>query len=855
MTSSNVLKQYFFKLLDPNKPALSESTVCCSKCHQHGMIKRFHVNQENLQSDHLFEFHAIICSDTPEYILGTELLNDISGSPFERPVNSEEEEDETSKIQLFNDTDVVEVEFVQQAIKGEETCNGKEAPIIRHSGVWQYFEEQIHEQKVYCLVCREGNVIHSYSTNSSTSNLRKHLKSAHDIEVENYRPLMKKDKNEDKRGYGISRVWKYFCKVTKNGKIQERDFVYCAECLKLGVQHRYKQTSSTGTLKAHLRSIHEINIDSGREYTEQTTNINDEPVPISVAGLEASLVKSLVRRGKHKKLSSARAYFHDVIDDDEYIQCSPCLSENKTHKYRKSTSSSTLKTHLVQKHGIDPDSEENAVSMKEDEQVNSANNEDVFIRFEDSIQERAKKLTSIKTRKVRTYFFRINDEENFSCAFCIVNGIKKSYKPTTSTSGLRRHLMSTHQIDPLEYFQSNSNVVLNEEQIAESIAATNRAKESHVWKFFCRKEITDEDSNVVLDQDYVYCSICWNAPVRQIHKYRNTTSSGALKRHLAVRHGMNIENTRQRSLSKHQGLNDIEIEDDEEDEIEEEENDESQNVFIEEFNVTDEPIKIPSPQPLPPPKLIPKHCRSCGKQDAGFFTKLSAVFDDDTNEFEKPEQISLSDLYFEVTGIRVNPEDGLSQLICYLCEANLKSSYKFRKTALETEKAMLEKLGVDQEGSEQEIEMLDEDEDEYSEVQEIVVERKQKRKQSFNDYSNEKPSATKIARKEPRIIAIIPPKYTHVENRKVKNEIMDYENEEIYSEMEIEQDETLENVEIINSDSDSVLVETTSIDPDKCSLFTLPMKSSNVKSSQSTTRSTENKRKNLLKVLKGVKTE
>lgn len=233
----------------------------------------------------MFEFHAIICNQPTEYILGAELLESSS------PDSDNPEEGEIGQIQ-YTDEDVVEVEFVQQAIDGEEVIQAldpaaeskEDTPVIRHSGVWNYFEEQLAEQKVYCLLCRQLNVVHSYSTNSSTSNLRKHLRTAHEVEVENYRPLIKKGKNEERRGYGISRVWKYFCKVRKNGEIQERDYVYCAECLKGGVQHRYKQTSSTGTLKAHLRSVHQLNIDSGREYTDMTNADEFDPFE-TVAGV------------------------------------------------------------------------------------------------------------------------------------------------------------------------------------------------------------------------------------------------------------------------------------------------------------------------------------------------------------------------------------------------------------------------------------------------------------------------------------------------------------------------------------------------------------------------------------------
>lgn len=349
----------------------------------------------------------------------------------------------------------------------------------------------------------------------------------------------------------------------------------------------------------------------------------------------------------------------------------------------------------------------------EEGEIFDTNTEALFM-FDQEILDKAQKITSIKTRKIRTYFFRLDDEDNFCCAFCILEGIKKQYKPTTSTSGLRRHLISAHELDPLGYFKTEnpSEISLNEDQLAESIAVTNKAKESEVWKYFCRKEIENDDMTLTLDEDYIYCSLCWDAPIRQIHKYKNTTSSGALKRHLAARHGTVIENRRHRTLT-------IKEEDIEKEAFEDENEISMERLEMISPKALSVPqVVLPKPPPLQLVSKVPKHCRSCSKKDAGFFTKLSAVFDDaDFNESEQPEQISLSELYFQVTGIQVKSDDGMSQLICYLCEANLKSAYKFRKTALETETEMLRKLYVESNEME-DYEVLDE---EYLEMEPTVT--------------------------------------------------------------------------------------------------------------------------------------
>lgn len=513
------------------------------------------------------------------------------------------------------------------------------------------------------------------------------------------------------------------------------------------------------------------------------------------------------RKGKNKKLSAARPYYHTAEDDDEYVQCSPCFSENKIHKYRKTTSSSTLKSHLVQKHSIDPDVEEaeNSKAVVEEGEISEINTE-APLTFDQEILERAQKIVSIKTRKIRTYFFRLGDEEAFCCAFCIINGIKKSYKPTTSTSGLRRHMISAHQLDPLGYFRTEqaSEILLNEEQLAESIAGTNKSKESEVWKYFCRKEIVKDDTEVTLDEDYIYCSLCWNAPVRQIHKYKNSTSSGALKRHLAARHGTLIENRRHRTSTGRT-------------EDQEENSERQTEIYIEELDILPETQapRAPSipPLPQPPPKIqVQKYCRSCGKKDAGFFTKLSAVFDDaDSDESEHPEQISLADMYCDITGIRVKSDDGMSQLVCYLCEANLKSAYKFRKIALDNESEMLRKLLLDPD----EMVNYEELDEEYLEVEPSMASGTLEHTISDIEtiYQSPPSSTHKKVRNKPRIITVIP-KYKMKEEIEEKVVICQDESEE---EFEVEDGQdlvTLQDFDIIEDGTEQVVLKRKKVEVD-----------------------------------------
>lgn len=114
------------------------------------------------------------------------------------------------------------------------------------------------------------------------------------------------------------------------------------------------------------------------------------------------------------------------------------------------------------------------------------------------------------------------------------------------------------------------------------------------------------------------------------------------------------------------------------------------DIEVEEFELMEVAPVLPVPilsqeTSVSEPKTIEKYCRTCGKSPEGCFTKLSTRFEDD----ETPE-MTLSALYYDVIGI--DPKETLSVLICYECEAKLKSSFKFKQMALRTEKEMTDKL-------------------------------------------------------------------------------------------------------------------------------------------------------------------
>lgn len=126
------------------------------------------------------------------------------------------------------------------------------------------------------------------------------------------------------------------------------------------------------------------------------------------------------------------------------------------------------------------------------------------------------------------------------------------------------------------------------------------------------------------------------------------------------------------------------------DDLIEELNDSSMIEYVEEVdeNVEFELMEVEA-LPVKTPKLGVKYCRACGKLTEGCFTKLSTRFEDD-----ETAEVTLGALYHDVIGVEPNDTDLLSVLICYECEAKLKSAFKFKQLALRTEKLMTDKLHV-----------------------------------------------------------------------------------------------------------------------------------------------------------------
>lgn len=286
----------------------------------------------------------------------------------------------------------------------------------------------------------------------------------------------------------------------------------------------------------------------------------------------------------------------------------------------------------------------------------------------------------IRSRDARKYFIPIEEEKSSRsyCIFCLVNRTKHGYGKTTATTALRNHLKK-HNLDLAELFRENNDCEVDcDEEVFEDSVRNYTNRRADIWKYFSKKTIEQEDGSRKIDDDHVYCSLCWNAPIPEVKMYNATTSSGSLRHHLQTRHQLMLEPgkpTRETQVI-----------------IEESQDGSCEEVDFEEEDCAEDSeaeVLMQLRQPSPEPVVIDtQYCRSCGRKDAGFFTKLSASFEDPDDE---SRSYTLVDLYREVIGVTVSQDDGMSQLICFSCESNLKSSFKFKKIALITEQKMVAK--------------------------------------------------------------------------------------------------------------------------------------------------------------------
>lgn len=238
---------------------------------------------------------------------------------------------------------------------------------------------------IKCDMCTKNGLSSIFAKGSAHTILFRHLRMTHNIIIHTPKAAVE----DEPQRKNISTAWKYFCKITKKGQIIEDGFLYCGECLKKNIKKRYKSTTSTGTLSIHLQVHHNILCDE---------LWNGSPV------------------------NKTRKFFKKRNNDPTHVYCRLCLKANKYQKYKVSTSTSTLKIHLENKHGLDPF----------DSDVNLTNSSD-----EDSDNE------GVRLEHVNEPV----NEDYTECMLCSDEGVDTGFTGDNREALLNEHLATQHGIN------------------------------------------------------------------------------------------------------------------------------------------------------------------------------------------------------------------------------------------------------------------------------------------------------------------------------------------------------------------------------------------------------------------------
>lgn len=182
-----------------------------------------------------------------------------------------------------------------------------------------------------------------------------------------------------------SGVWRFYTSIFDEKDNEE--FMYCSFCLNSDNIKRYKSTTATTNLLRHLRKYH------AKEMLTDGSHLAEE-------GMEILPPKRIFG-----KTSDVWKYFcklvkDNIIVDDDHFYCGKCLEKNVKKKYKKTTSTSSLKQHLQMHHGILFDDR-----IDED---NSGNDP------------APKKVAGNKVSKIRLYFKKtLSDVNHIYCLFCL----------------------------------------------------------------------------------------------------------------------------------------------------------------------------------------------------------------------------------------------------------------------------------------------------------------------------------------------------------------------------------------------------------------------------------------------------
>ncbi|XP_063699563.1 uncharacterized protein LOC134830115 [Culicoides brevitarsis] len=483
-----------------------------------------------------------------------------------------------------------------------------------------------------CKKCKSENINTKYSAHTSSSNLKLHLETKHGFKKTEENNSQKKSKP------AVSEVWKYFCKPTRKGNVVDNHYVYCGKCLESKKKTRYNLNTSTSSLKRHLFVAHKINVSDQNSPTLLFSD-NDEEEIVDISEIEHK------KRAKRITTESAIRRYFKLHSDHSW--CLVCEREGEAHKFSQNTSSMILKRHLIVCHQIDP-------------YLDSSENFHEKVDIPSDVLKRAQEIIEQKPSRPKMYFIQLEqDLDVVYCCFCLVKEHKQGYKQSTSETNLKLHLSKCHSLsyeEKKKTFKPDQTISETTLETAQNVCKTKGLKPR---EYFI--PIPDESKKLI------FCTFCMIKSHKQ--GYSTSTSPTNLLRHLKLTHNFDPRN----------------IENDHETECNEEKQSESPSSVHQVFLCTENSTSS---------KNI-NYCRSCGKNEISFSSKFSSPFIV-SDENEDSEHLTLGDVYRDVTGIEIFPDDGMSQTICFPCEANLKIAYHFKRQSMKTEDKMIQKFSIDQ---------------------------------------------------------------------------------------------------------------------------------------------------------------
>lgn len=458
-----------------------------------------------------------------------------------------------------------------------------------------------------------------------------------------------------KRSVNGSPVWKHFCQ--NNTKTEETNFedhtVYCIHCLKNNMITRYREGTSTTSLRHHLTSKHGLNPE---EVPRPELQLSSLELIEKIACIEYEAPDECVKPKRAKKTNNY-AYkskvrrFYCWINNGENCVCLLCAKQGVDHIYTASTSTTTMKRHLIQFHKCDPNIDDN--------QLPDSTPIDLPVELWELVTEK----TKIITGRVGSYFITLPGEiDSLFCCFCLKENLKQIYSSSTGLTNLRNHLIKRHNyVGPKldtnpesKLYRAELDTNLNEAIVK---MAQKRANKPGLKprQYFIRLDDDGEE---------IFCVFCLSEQIK--YRYHENCGISNLRRHLEVQHKVCSFKRKYES-----NQNDDSID-------EENFNYNEDSVDSQEITSEGKFQELQHHEPLP---SLANSCRACGKLNQTFTTNIFGVLLDLDNSLQVPLTVALE----QVTGIKAVPTDLKSQLICFICMASLKTAYQFQLNVQEIE--------------------------------------------------------------------------------------------------------------------------------------------------------------------------